>query len=65
MSKMSDFIGDSSKISPIIELDIDVHCHICFAYVETAKYHQLNRVLQFVCSNGHVSTVEDFKLHGR
>jgi hypothetical protein len=45
-----------------MEVDIDVSCQTCFEYVDTAEYFNIEKLLRWKCSQGHISFIEDFRL---
>lgn len=63
MSKFEEFIGNhNQKIQPGIPIDGSFSCQMCFEVVDEAEYFPTRRLLKWVCSEEHLSYVEDFML---
>lgn len=45
-----------------MEVEIDVSCQTCFEYVDIAEYFNIEKLLRWKCSQGHISFIEDFRL---
>lgn len=45
-----------------IEVEADVTCQVCHVYVDTAEYFHVEKLLRWVCPEGHKSFIEEFNL---
>lgn len=55
--------GQSKPSAPKGEvIDVDVLCQRCFITVDEAEYFYIEKLLKWVCSEGHVSYLEEFRL---
>jgi hypothetical protein len=63
LSKLADFMAAEKKEPRKgMEVDIDVACQTCFEYVDLAEYFNIEKLLRWKCSQGHISFIEDFRL---
>lgn len=61
--KFNEFIGQPKDEAPKgMEIDGSFGCQVCYEQVEEAEYFQVERILKWKCSQGHVSFIEDFVL---
>lgn len=61
LSKLNEF--HSGRPAPKGEvIDVDVTCQRCFVPVDEAEYYFVEKLLKWVCPQGHVSYIEDFRL---
>lgn len=67
MSKMSDFLAKQSGVTaeqkpPSMILDVAAMCQHCMEQVEEAEYFPNEAILTWICSEGHRSYIEEFRL---
>jgi hypothetical protein len=66
MSKLSELVEaqqrESVPAQAGMKIDVCANCSVCYRDVDEAEYFSSHRVLKYVCSDGHVSYLEDFNL---
>lgn len=63
LSKLSDFMQQEAKQPKKgMEVEADVSCQVCHAYVDTAEYFHVEKLLRWRCPDGHTSFIEEFNL---
>jgi len=63
--KFSDFIAQQPKQEEApkgLPVAGAFGCQTCFEQVDDAEYFQIEKILKWKCSEGHISYVEDFVL---
>ncbi len=62
MGKLEDFMRKPGPAPKGETIDLDGMCQRCFENVDEAEYFYIEKLLKWVCSQGHVSYLEDFVL---
>lgn len=64
MTKFGDFVAQSQKDEAPKGMEVSgaFSCQECFEQCDDAEYFRMEKILRWVCSEGHISYVEDFVL---
>jgi len=64
MTKFSDFVAQSQAEEAPKGMDISgaFGCQTCHEQCDDAQYFNVEKILKWTCSKGHISYVEDFVL---
>ena len=62
--KFSEFVSQSQDAEKPVGIPIDggFGCQVCHEHVDVAEYFNVEKILKWKCSEGHISYVEDFVL---
>ena len=64
MSKFDEVVGKSKIAIEPVDVEMTLSCQTCNVQVDTGRYYAAEKILIWVCPEGHKSLMENFSLFG-